>query len=255
MTAAAMLLRLAADTLDDARLLAERRRQNEAVLTRLALQQALRAVSVEQGLEAGDDLRLDTLFKRVPADHPQAGLIRALERDGAQTIAAVAGLVEALRRPRETPPPPRRAGKTVPRPEPGPPGSTALAASPRGDARAGPAPSYPSAAFWTLMDRWQVPDRDGLRLIGHSGGLTANGTRPRFRLRDAEAARYATLRALDEALAALGLDPGRWLAVPLDPPLPGGATPLAALLHDPDACHDLLRRLHRQGLRATLQGG
>ncbi len=261
------LLRQARASLDDARLLAEHRRPNEAVLTRLALCQALRAISVSEGLEADDTLRLDTLLRRVPPDHPQAALVSGLRDDAAPTIAAVAGLVEALARP---PVRPERQPSRAPRrreadagpgagadadPESDPSAATALEASPRGEGRHDAAASYPSAAFWTLMDRWRVPDLEALALIGHEGGLTRKGTRPRFRLQGDEAGRYAGLRALDQALQGLGLDPGRWLETPLASGRFDGGSPLAALRRDPDAAPGLLRLLRRQGLRTTLGGG
>ncbi len=253
------LLRLAAGSLDDARLLAERRRPNEAVLARLALHQALRAMSVAQGLDAGEDLRLDTLVRRVAPDHPQAALVSRLRDEAAQTIAAVAELVEALSQPASKPaaepqpPPPRPPPRSEP--DPGPSGPTALGSSPRRDGRATAAASVPSAAFWTLMDRWQVPDLDALALIGHAGGLTKKGTRPRFRLEATEAVRYAGLRALDQALEGLSLDPRRWLATPQRPAPCRGAKPLDLLRRDADAARQLLHALHRQGLEAGLRGG
>ncbi len=266
---AAALLRLAAESLDDARLLAERRRPNEAVLTRLALHQALRAMSVAQGLDAGEDLRLDTLVRRVARDHPQAALVSRLRDEAAQTIAAVAMLVEALSRPapepaatpHPSPPRPRSEPASDPDPasdrtaDPGPSGPTALGSSPQRDGRAAAAASVPSAAFWALMDRWQVPDLDALALIGHAGGLTKKGTRPRFRMQGSEAVRYAGLRALDRALEGLSLDPRRWLGTPQRPAPCKGAKPLDLLQRDADAARQLLHALHRQGLEAGLHGG
>ena len=261
------LLRQARASLDDARLLAEHRRPNEAVLTRLALCQALRAISVSQGLDADGTLRLDTLLRRVPPDHPQAGMVAGMvaalvsdsRDDAAPTIAAVAGLVEALARPtasQERQPSRashRREADAEPEPDAG--AATALGSSPRGEGRPDVAASFPSAAFWTLMDRWQVPDLEALALIGHQGGLTRKGTRPRFRVQGDEAGRYAGLRALDQALQGLGLDPNRWLATPLGAGRFNGRPPLAVLQRDPDAAPELLRLLHRQGLRATLGDG
>ncbi len=252
------LLRRAADSLDDARLLAERRRPNEAVLTRLALHQALRAISVAQGLDADDDLRLDTLVRRVPPGHPQAALISRLRDDAAQTIAAVAELVEALSHPVPEPGPAPRARPPPARPrtgpDPDPSGPTALGSSPQRDGRADVAASVPSAAFWTLMDRWQVPDLEALALIGHPGGLTRKGTRPRFRLQGAEAVRYSGLRALDQALEGLALDPRRWLRAPQQATSCAGDTPLTLLQQDVDAARPLLHALHRYGLKAMLKG-
>ena len=272
---AAFLLSRARDSLEDARLLAEHRRSNEVVLTRLALHQALQAVSVAEGLDADDGLRLDTLFRRVSDDHPQAARIARLRDDEAQTIAAVSELVEALSAPEaeaEAQPGPERRGKGKPaagRPATdagagrveaagsrrGPAGPTALAASPQGPGRAGTAGSIPSTAFWTLMDRWRVADLDALALLGHAGGLTGKGTRPRFRLQGEEPARYAALRQLDTALDALGLDPGGWLSTPRREAPFNGGTGLAVLQRDGLAgARQLLHLLNRQGLAAGLAG-
>lgn len=244
------LLQRARESLDDARLLAERRRRNEIVLTRLALHQALQAVSLADGLDAGDALRLDTLLKRVPDDHPQAELIARLRDDDAQTIAAVAELVEALARPAPEPvtpapaPEPQRASRT------GPAGLTALELSPQGRGRSETSSSVPSTQFWALIDRWAVADLDALALIGHLGGLTRKGTRPRFRLEGEEAARYSVLQALDATLSALGQEPRTWLRTRQA----GGEIPLELL---PDATGDgartLLRALTRRGLAAGLE--
>ncbi len=260
----ARLLGLARGSLEDARLLAERRRANEAVLTRLALHQALQAVSLSDGLDADDGLRLDTLFRRVSADHPQAALIERLREDGAQTIAGVSELVEALSAPRPGPAPRKEpasaAGASQRRPEAAGgmdgTGATALAASPQGRGRSAPAGGVPSTAFWTLMDRWQVPDREALALIGHPGGLTRKGTRPRFRLGGEEAARYAALERLDAALATRGIDPACWVSTPGGGQVPRGEAPLAVLTRDGEAgARRLLHLLNRQGLAAALAAG
>jgi hypothetical protein len=39
-----------------------------------------------------------------------------------------------------------------------------------------------SIVFWSLMDRWGIPDETALALIDRPGGLTRSGKRPRFRL-------------------------------------------------------------------------
>lgn len=255
------LLKQARESLDDARLLAEHRRRNESVLTRLALHQALQAISISEGLDANDDLRLDTLLKRVPEDHPQADLVRKLRSEDARTIAAVAGLVEALGRPKPTakpkPAPPQI--KTEEAPEPGhdeldPSAPTALGTSPQGHGRAEPASSFPSAAFWSLMDQWGIEDLDALALVGHEGGLTRKGTRPRFRLQGTEAHRYAALRALDTALSTLGQEPTHFLRTKQTRAPFNGDTPLALLRRDgADGARSLIRDLTRQGFQAGLK--
>jgi len=262
------LLKQAKESLDDARLLAEHRRRNEGVLTRLALHQALQAISISQGLDANDDLRLDTLLKRVPDDHPQSGMVTKLRSENAQTIAAVAGLVEALCRPkpkpatRPKPTPPPIENDADEAPEPDEPerdeldlsASTALGTSPQGHGRAEPASSFPSAAFWSLMDQWGIEDLDALALVGHEGGLTRKGTRPRFRLQGAEAHRYAALRALDTALSTLGQEPTHFLHTKQTRAPFNGNTPLALLHRDgADGARSLIRDLTRQGLQAGLK--
>ncbi len=263
----AALLSRALDSLADARLLAEHRRANEVVLTKLALHQALQAISLGEGLDADDELRLDTLFRRVPEDHPQADRITRLRHDDAQTIAAVGELVEALSAPEPAPERRRSGSAATPRPaldteRPGAgpvpvrrdaPGTTALAASPQGQGRTAPAGSAPSTAFWALMDRWRVTDLDALALVGHPGGLTKKGTRPRFRLLDDEGARFGALRRLDTALDTLGLDPGDWLSTPRKEAPFNGETALAVLQRDGEAgARQLLHLLNRRGLAAGL---
>ena len=150
-------------------------------------------------------------------------------------------------------PPPNREPPED-RPEPDLSGPTALGLSPQGHGRADPASSFPSAAFWSLMDQWGVGDLEALRLIGHAGGLTKKGTRPRFRLQDDEAHAYAALRALDRALVTLGLDPKRWLASPQETTPFGGDTPLAVLERQgADGARLMIRGLTRQGLQAGLK--
>jgi hypothetical protein len=95
-----------------------------------------------------------------------------------------------------------------------------------------------SGTFWSLMDRWKMPDLDALLLIGHGGGLTKKGTRPRFKFSDGEAEVISAIRSVDASLARLGLDPAAWLSMPLQPDPFRGATPL-----------DVIRKHHLQGLR------
>jgi len=264
--AAKDLLRRARDSLDDARLLAERRRRNEIVLTRLALHQALQVISIEEGLDGSDTLQMETLLRRVPADHRCAALVGRLRSDEAQTIAAVAELVEALEQFAPEPaarsrpaaahpdgePPPEGTGRL---PVSGSSGVTALGSSPQGRGRADPASSFPSTVFWALMDRWQIGDENALALIGHAGGLTRKGTRPRFRLQDEEAARYASLRTLDTALATLGSNPADWLAAARTEAPFKGNTPLVLLTEGGrEAAQQLIHMLNRQGLKAALGG-
>ncbi|MBO1081668.1 hypothetical protein [Roseomonas haemaphysalidis] len=82
---------------------------------------------------------------------------------------------------------------------------TASAASPPKVAAAHapePAPHPASAGltsnrFWALVDRWPLSDLEALQLIGHAGGLTQKGTRPRFKLSDQEAEVISAMLAID----------------------------------------------------------
>jgi hypothetical protein len=107
-----------------------------------------------------------------------------------------------------------------------------------------PTPHVPaglsSGIFWSLVDHWGLPDLDALALIGHAGGLTRKGTRPRFKLTEKEAEVVAAMRSLDAALGQLGLDPAKWLLSPLRPEPFGGRPPL-----------DVIRTGRLEGLRAV----
>lgn len=95
-----------------------------------------------------------------------------------------------------------------------------------------------SGTFWSLVDRWKLADVEALRLIGHKGGLTKKGTRPRFKLTEAEGEIVAAMRSLNETMDQLGLDSAQWLAAPLRPEPFRGATPVS-----------VIRKRRLQGLR------
>jgi hypothetical protein len=84
-----------------------------------------------------------------------------------------------------------------------------------------------STVFWALMDRWKLPDSEALNLIGHSGGLTKTGTRPRFKVVGKEAELFAHLREIDATLSPLVRDSGAWMRKPLKEAPFNGMTPLA----------------------------
>ncbi len=156
--------------------------------------------------------------------------------------------------PPPSPPPPRArivvgAGPaTPPAPPPAraPEGGTILPAPRPG--------SVASAAFWSLMDAWQVSDTQALALVQHPGGLTRKGTRPRFKLDGAEAERYAALREIDAALHALGLQPRIWLAQPVaDAPFQGQA-PLTFLAGG-GSPREVGRFVLQWGLRQSMAAG
>jgi hypothetical protein len=173
-------------------------------------------------------------------------------------------------RPAPPPPPPppkaaaptRRAARPDTRPtgrgaqpEPGPAPSSAAAPP---DAASGGAAHPPrllsSTVFWSLVDRWALTDLDALRLLGHPGGLTKKGTRPRFRLAGAEAEMAMLLRTIDEALTTMGTEPRNWIAAPIAEAPFKGATPLALLMrrHIP-AARDISQYILQLGLRQSLQ--
>jgi hypothetical protein len=102
--------------------------------------------------------------------------------------------------------------------------------------------STASTSFWLLMDRWSIPDIPALELIGHLGGLTKKGTRPRFRLVGEEVDMLRGLQEIDAALVPLQLDPRDWLDQPLKAEPFGGATPMV-----------YLTRTRLKGIRDTIR--
>jgi hypothetical protein len=74
-----------------------------------------------------------------------------------------------------------------------------------------PGGTISSKLFWNLIDRWGVADEAALALIGHAGGLTKRGTRPRFTLAGEETQRMANLLAIDRLLTDIAGEPGPWL--------------------------------------------
>ena len=117
-----------------------------------------------------------------------------------------------------------------------------------------PTPHSSSGDFWSLMDRWRITDLNALTLLGHAGGLTQKGTRPRFKLSAAEDEMMAQLQDIDRALAGLELDPAAWLRRPIaDAPF-RGAEPISFLMqrHGP-AASEVQSYILEQGLRLSLQ--
>ncbi len=115
-----------------------------------------------------------------------------------------------------------------------------------------PAASGPvgAAPFWSLMDRWGVGDLEALQLIGHAGGLTKKGTRPRFRLAGAEAGRFRLLQQIDAALSSAALAPGEWLRVPAKAGPLRGRAPLQHMAESGEAG---AREVHRMLLQEVLR--
>ena len=103
------------------------------------------------------------------------------------------------------------------------------------------------------MDRWAVRDEQSLRLLGHPGGLTRTGGRPRFTLTPEEVRRLGCLREIGTALELLFGDAGPWLKQP-SAALPfNGQTPLDYMIARGMAgIVELPRFLARAGLSRAL---
>jgi len=113
-----------------------------------------------------------------------------------------------------------------PEPSEGPGGAEVAQSGPSLNPPATPR-DYTSTVFWSLMDRWAMSDTEALRLIGHKGGLTKKGTRPRFNVTGQEAALFGRLREIDAALAPLVKDTGAWMRRSIKEAPFQGATPLS----------------------------
>jgi len=86
-----------------------------------------------------------------------------------------------------------------------------------------------SAAFWQLMDRWNIPDLAAFNLIGHRDSLSKKRTRRRFRLIGEEGERVILLFEIDQAISSLRLDPKIWMNKPIQGAPFGGAKPIEYL--------------------------
>jgi hypothetical protein len=115
------------------------------------------------------------------------------------------------------------------------------------------APVLPSsAAFWSLMERWKLPDSVALDLIEFPGKLGKSGKRPRFRLNTKQARLVAYLLEVEGALAAIGHDHA-WLRRPIRGAPFSGLSPLTSMVGGGEAAiADVLRHLARAGLKASL---
>lgn len=133
---------------------------------------------------------------------------------------------------------PRKPSASRPPPAPPPPDTTGIT----------------TKAFWPLMDRWGVEDETALRLLGHPGGLTSTGKRPRFTLTADEAQRLEYLREIGNSLELMFGDAGAWLkqrtsALPFH-----GLTPLDYMaVRGSGGIAEVLRFLARFGLREALR--
>ena len=105
------------------------------------------------------------------------------------------------------------------------------------------------------MDRWKIADIEALALIGHEGGLTKKGTRPRFKLVDGEVDAFLGLQEIETAMAPLQLDPSRWLRKPLKGDPFCGTTPLAFITRTgTSGIRATIRFILQSGLRMSVSG-
>ncbi len=107
-------------------------------------------------------------------------------------------------------------------------------------------PSPSSATFWSLIDRWSVPDDQALELVAYEGKLPTS-RRPRFKLSPEQERIVSTLVEIDNALGTAGLD-ATWLH---RDDSSTGRTPLD--LMRAGAMNDVLHSLTEAALRASLQ--
>ncbi len=103
------------------------------------------------------------------------------------------------------------------------------------------------------MDRWEVADTEALQLIGHLGGLTKKGTRPRFKLSAEESEAFWGLQEIDNALVPLRLEPHEWIHHSIKEKPFNGATPLAFLTHTQlTGIRTTIRFLLQNGLKMSM---
>jgi hypothetical protein len=182
-----------------------------------------------------------------PPPPPPAPAPKLRRAEPARRQASGGRLSQSKPRSRAAAAPPKPAASSPPQPKAAP------AEAPEPVAHASRA-GLTSGTFWSLVDHWQLPDLDALQLIGHAGGLTQKGTRPRFKLCASEAEVVAAMRALDATLAQLGLEPAKWLSKPLRPEPFRGAPPLDVIRKGRlQGLRDVSRYLTQMSLRLSLQ--
>ena len=99
----------------------------------------------------------------------------------------------------------------------------------------------------------QIADEKALRLLGHEGGLTSAGKRPRFTLTVDEARRVPYLRQIDLVMETLfgGTD---WLSKPLRLTPFKGLSPIDYMVKNQlPAFAEVLRYLNRLALSKTVR--
>jgi hypothetical protein len=158
----------------------------------------------------------------------------------ARTVARIVGRPKRL--------PNRNSEPSLPIPAP-PDQVRAVAGEPPRRSRR--AAEMSSTAFWSLADRWKMPDLTALELIGHPGGLTKKGTRPRFRVTGDEAKLFGLLQEIDAALEPFGTAPAVWLRQPIAAAPFKSATPLEQISRrGQEGAHDIIRRIMQLGLQS-----
>jgi hypothetical protein len=109
---------------------------------------------------------------------------------------------------------------------------------------------YTSTMFWTLMDRWKMSDAEALALIGHAGGMTKKGTRPRFKVVGREAKLFGQLREIDAALSPLVDDAAAWIRQPIkEAPFRGQSVVAHITQHGSDGAREVERMVLMTALR------
>lgn len=107
--------------------------------------------------------------------------------------------------------------------------------------------------FWPLIDKWDISDDTALRLLGHEGGLTSTGKRPRFTLTVHEARRVPYLRQIDVVLDMVfgGAD---WLSKPIREMPFKGLSPIDYMIKNQfPAFAEVLRYLNRLALSKAVR--
>ena len=109
-------------------------------------------------------------------------------------------------------------------------------------------------AFWPLIDRWGIPDDKALLLLGHAGGLTSSGGRPRFTLKAEEVERLRYLREIGTALELMFQQAGPWLQQSASALPFRGLTPLDYMIaRGTPGLAEVQRFLARWGLSQALR--
>jgi hypothetical protein len=109
---------------------------------------------------------------------------------------------------------------------------------------------YASTVFWALMDRWKLSDPEALALIGHTGGMTKKGTRPRFKVVGQEAKLFGQIREIDAALSPLVGDAAAWIRQPIkEAPFHGQTAAAYITQHGVDGAREVARLVLMTGLR------